>query len=294
MELREITTFLQAANEQSFSRAAKILGYTQAAITIQIKQLEAELGTQLFDRIGKQVTLTHQGHIFYEYAMNITRQIEEARDAVSNSPELNGRLSLGTIESISSTLLPELLSEYHKLYPKVEISLIIDSPNFLLEQMNKNVIDTVYFMDKRMYDPKWIKVLEKPEDIIFVAPSGHPYTKKDDLTLGQVIKEPFILTERNASYRHILDQYLAAYDMKISPYLESGSTDFILRLLHSVDGITFLPKFVVEPEISSGRLAPVTPSDFHMRIWRQIVYHKDKWVTREMKAFFELVKKHTA
>lgn len=293
MELREITTFLQAANEQSFSKAAKILGYTQAAITIQIKQLEAELGTQLFDRIGKQVSLTQQGRIFYDYAQNIVRQLEEARSAVTTSPELNGRLSLGTIESISSALLPELLSEYHQLYPKVEISLVIDSPRVLLEQMNKNILDTVYFMDKRMYDPKWIKVLEKPEDIIFVAPSSHPYTKKDDLTLSQVIEEPFILTERNASYRHILDQYLAAYDMKVNPYLESGSTDFIIRLLRSSEGITFLPKFVVDPEISSGSLAPVNVSDFHMRIWRQIVYHKDKWVTREMEAFFELVKKHS-
>lgn len=294
MELREINTFLQAANYQSFSKAAKYLGYTQAAITIQIKQLEAELGTQLFDRIGKQVSLTEQGRIFYDYALHITRQLAEAKDAVADSPELTGTLSLGTIESISSALLPGLLAEYHRLYPKVEIRILIDSPIVLLEQMNKNAIDTVYFMDKRMYDPKWVKVLEEPEEIIFVAPSKHPYTKRNDLTLSQVIKEPFVLTERNASYRHILEQYLAAYDMKISPYIESGSTDFIIRLLHSADGLSFLPKFTIENEIHAGHLAPVSICDFHMRIWRQIVYHKDKWVTREMEAFFALAKTYTS
>lgn len=68
MELREMITFLEVARQRSFSRAAKNLGYSQAAVTIQIKQLEAELGVYLFDRIGKQTTMTHQGVIFYEYA----------------------------------------------------------------------------------------------------------------------------------------------------------------------------------------------------------------------------------
>ena len=68
MEFREIVTFLQAAKLQSFSKAARQLGYSQAAVTIQIKQLEQELGVHLFDRIGKQTTLTHQGQVFYEYA----------------------------------------------------------------------------------------------------------------------------------------------------------------------------------------------------------------------------------
>lgn len=290
MEIRELMTFLQVANQQSFSKAAKILGYTQAAVTIQIKQLETELNTRLFDRIGKQITLTHQGEIFYQYTASILKSIEEARDAVTDSPELNGRLAIGGIESICASFLPKLVYEYHRLHPKVEISIVTDSPSVLLDQMNKNVLDIVYFMDKRMYDSKWVKVLEKPEDIIFIASSNHPFTKKDDLTLSQVIKEPFILTEKNASYRHILDQYLGAYDMEIHPFLESGSTDFLIKLLRTDTGISFLPKFTVQSRIDAGTLAEVKVTDFNMRIWRQIVYHKDKWVTREMMAFLELAK----
>lgn len=290
MEIRELTTFLQVANQQSFSKAAKILGYTQAAVTIQIKQLEKELNIRLFDRIGKQITLTHPGEILYQYAANILKSIEEAKDAVADSPELNGRLAIGGIESICVSFLPRLIYEYHRLHPKVEISIVTDSPSVLLEQMNKNNLDIVYFMDRRMYDPKWVKVLEKPEEIIFVASSVHPYTKKDDLTLSQVIKEPFILTEKNASYRQILDQYLLAYDMEIHPVLESGSTDFLINLLRTDMGISFLPRFTVESRIKAGTLAEVKVTDFNMRIWRQIVYRKDKWLTREMTSFLELAK----
>ncbi len=292
MELRELSTFLQVANHQSFSNAARTLGYTQAAVTIQIKQLESELDTKLFDRIGKRISLTPQGKIFYQHVVTLLNGLEDAKDAVTSSNSLTGTLCIGSIESICASFLPELLSEYHRQHPHVEIRVITDSPEVLLDKMCKNTVDIVYFIDKRMYDSKWVKVLEEPEDILFVAQAGHPYTKRNDLTLRQVIEEPFILTEKNASYRLILDQYLAAYDMEIRPFIESGSTDFIIRLLQTNQGISFLPHFTVQNQISAGILAPITVRDFQMRIWRQIVYHKDKWVTREMRAFLELATSH--
>mgnify|MGYP000543188607 CR=1 FL=1 len=74
MELREIAAFIQVAQLKSFSKAAKQLGYSQAAVTIQIKQLEQELNVHLFDRIGKQTTLTHQGALFYEHAVSVMKE----------------------------------------------------------------------------------------------------------------------------------------------------------------------------------------------------------------------------
>ena len=111
MELREIAAFIQVAQLKSFSKAAKQLGYSQAAVTIQIKQLEQELNVHLFDRIGKQTTLTHQGALFYEHAVSVMKELEHARDAVTHVSELTGSLCLGTIESICATIFPELLRE---------------------------------------------------------------------------------------------------------------------------------------------------------------------------------------
>ena len=179
MELREIAAFIQVAQLKSFSKAAKQLGYSQAAVTIQIKQLEQELNVHLFDRIGKQTTLTHQGALFYEHAVSVMKELEHARDAVTHVSELTGSLCLGTIESICATIFPELLREYHRLYPKVNVRLITDSPETLLEMMNSNAIDIVYFLDKRMYDDKWIKVLEEPEDIVFVSSVNHPFFRQE-------------------------------------------------------------------------------------------------------------------
>lgn len=290
MELREIATFLLVAQHKSFSKAARQSGYTQAAVTIQIKQLEKELGVHLFDRIGKQTTLTHQGAVFYEYASAVMRDLEHARDAVTGPGELTGRLCLGTIESICSSLLPDILTTYHRLHPQVNLSIVTDSPETLLEKMNSNAIDLVYFMDKQIYDPKWIKVLEEPEDIVFIAPSSHPFAAAPGpYTIDRLLTQPFLLTEKNASYRYLLDQYLASEGREIRPCLEIENTEFIIRLLKSGMGLSFLPRFTVQDCLDRRELTILPTADFSIRAWRQVVYHKDKWVAREMQEFIRLL-----
>lgn len=292
MEFREIRTFLHVAQHQSFSKAAKQLDYSQATVTIQIKQLENELGVHLFDRIGKKISLTHQGQIFYQHAISIQKNLEQARNAVSDSSTLNGKLCLGTIESICASIFPDLLAEYHRLYPNVTISILTDSPDVLLNRMNENTIDIVYLLDRQIYDSRWCKTLEKPERNIFVASPHHKLSAiTDELDLDDVLCFPFLLTEKNASYRYILEQYLTSTNRIIKPFLEIGNTEFIIQMLLKNIGISFLPEFTIRRELEHGLLKELRVHDFNIQTWRQIFYHKDKWVTREMQEFLALAEK---
>lgn len=292
MEFREISTFLQVAQYQSFSKAARHLGYSQAAVTIQIKQLEQELGVHLFDRIGKQISLTHQGQVFYQYAVSIRNDLEQAKNAVSDPSTLSGKLCLGTIESICASIFPDLLAEYHRLHPEVTISIVTDSPGVLLDRMNENTIDIVYLLDRRIYDNRWCKTLEEPEENIFVASPDHELALvKRELELDEVLRFPFFLTEKDASYRHMLEQYLASINRSVKPFLEIGSTEFIIHMLLKNTGISFLPKFTVQRELQQKQLTALNVRGFQMQTWRQIFYHKNKWVTREMQEFLHLADK---
>ena len=292
MEFREMSTFLQVAQYQSFSKAARHLGYSQAAVTIQIKQLEQELGVHLFDRIGKQISLTHQGQVFYQYAVSIRNELEQAKNAVSDPSTLSGKLCLGTIESICASIFPDLLAEYHRLHPEVTISIVTDSPGVLLDRMNENTIDIVYLLDRRIYDNRWCKTLEEPEENIFVASPDHELALvKRELELDEVLRFPFFLTEKDASYRHMLEQYLASINRSVKPFLEIGSTEFIIHMLLKNTGISFLPKFTVQRELQQKQLTALNVRGFQMQTWRQIFYHKNKWVTREMQEFLRLADK---
>ena len=109
MELRQLATFIRVAQFKSFSRAAESLGYSQSAVTVQIRQLEEELDTRLFDRMGKRIALTDTGERFLSHACDVMNQVNQARMSVTSTAELRGSLHIGTIESLACLKLPTVL-----------------------------------------------------------------------------------------------------------------------------------------------------------------------------------------
>ena len=103
------------------SKAAESLGYSQSAVTVQIKALEEELGVRLFDRMGKRVILTAQGRRFLEYAHSILDTIHSARQAMSDDTDLNGCLHIGTLESLCFFRLPGLMRQFRRENPGVSL-----------------------------------------------------------------------------------------------------------------------------------------------------------------------------
>ena len=125
MEIRTLITFLRVAELRSFSRAAAQLGYSQAAVTIQIRQLEEELGVQLFERIGKKVRLTEEGRNLIPRAIDVMNAVRAVRD-LGRGDEPAGQLRLGTAESLLISVLPPVMMEFCRRCPKVEFSTCTD------------------------------------------------------------------------------------------------------------------------------------------------------------------------
>lgn len=285
MEIREIQTFVLAARKQSFSAAAKELGYSQAAVTIQIRNLEQELSVRLFDRLGRQVMLTAKGKQFYTHAIRILQELDSARDAVTDPGELTGSLSIGAIESISSCVFPELMREFHRRHPRVTLRIYLDSPAALLDRLRDGALDLVYLLDQPISDPRLVKYMDLPEEIIFVTAPQFAPAAGESLTLDELLEKPFLLTEKDASYRSALDIYLSSREKSLEPFLEIGNTDFIVNLVKGGAGYTFLPRYAVRAEIQAGTLSEVPVRDFSLYGRRQLFCHRDKWISREMQAF---------
>ena len=123
MELRNINTFLHIAELHSFSSAARELGYSQSAVSAQISQLETELGTPLFDRVGKTVRLTDAGQTFQSYARTLLITAQQAKAALVPARAVSGTLRVALADSVCSTFLPDLLQQFHALCPQVELVL---------------------------------------------------------------------------------------------------------------------------------------------------------------------------
>lgn len=289
MELQELETFVTIVQQGSFSKAAEKTGYSQAAVTIHIKNLEKELNIRLFDRLGKKISLTGHGKIFYHHIIQALNSLTLARESLSSEAHLSGTICIGTIDSLCSSLFEQLITRFHERYPDVTVSIITDTIDGLIQKLNNNDIDFVYLADRKWNDSNWIKVLEEEENVVFISSPTHPLAGKEEISPDELFSYPFLLTEKNASYRQILDQTLAGMKLTISPFLESTNTDLLLKMIQKDAGISFLPEYVIKQALESESITVLQVPSLKTRIWRQLFYHKDKWVSREMNAFFELI-----
>ena len=211
MELRTINTFLHIAELHSFSRAARELGYSQSAVSSQIAQLEAELETPLFDRVGKTVRLTDAGQTFLSYARTLLTTAQQARAALQPAQQVRGTLRVALADSLCSAFLPGLLQRYHALCPQVELVLCTATSDEMLQWLGTNQVDLAYTLDEPLVQPNLVLALDVPEAICFVAPAGHPLAAQKRVSLEELARQEFLLTERGMSYRDALDQTFAAH-----------------------------------------------------------------------------------
>lgn len=275
MEIRQIQSFVTITQTGSFSGAAQLLGYSQSAITVQIRLLEEELGVRLFDRMGKKIGLTSQGKRFLLCADEILKQVQMAGELKNTGEELKDPLHIGTLTSICFSKFPPILQYFREHHPRVPIRITTASPGELIDMMEHNQLDLVYLLDRSRYSDRWEKVMEVPEPVMFVASPRFHLAGQKEIYLEQLLKEPFLLTERNENYRRELDQFLESRGVTLTPFLEISSTEFIIRMVCENRGITYLPYFAVEKNIEEKNLMVLNVPDFKLQMYRQIFYYKN-------------------
>lgn len=289
MEFRNINTFLKVAGTQNFSRAAQQLGYTQSAVTVQIKQLENELQVQLFERIGKRVYLTEKGQEFVAYANEIMRVTERAKNFPAQSSALEGTLCIGGVESICTALLPGFLLKFYESCPKVQVTIRSGTTEELMEMAKSNEIDLICTLDQKVMGREWVRAAVTEEEIVFVTLADQNDPAPGRIPIETLIQKPFLLTEKGAAYRYELERLLSGKNLEIEPVLEIGNTETIINLLKKGMGVSFLPKFTVQQELDRNVLTQIHTDLPGVTMYRQMLYHKNKWVTKQMGAFMELV-----
>lgn len=243
MELRLLTTFLKVAQLQSFSKAAESLGYSQSAVTVQVQQLENELGVRLFDRIGKTVSITHYGQEFIPYARDVVSAAARAVSFTVQERDLTGTLRIGTIESIMTASFGEILPLYHEHCPHVNTQLVEGDTKTLSDMLMHNEVDLIYTLDDMGYDAQRIKLFECPQEIVIVASPKHPFAAAKQLKLADLVNEPFVLMPQFNSYRHQFDMELAHQKLSIRPFLELESTSMVMQLLEHNPYLSVLPRY---------------------------------------------------
>lgn len=290
MELRNLITFIQVAELGSFSKTAEALGYSQSTISFQIKQLEEELGCLLFDRINHTVRLTERGHQLISYAHQIRTLTDEAKDNLSSEHEYQGHIHIVAPDSICEELISTHYIDFHSRYPSISLKFTPADTAVMVEMLDRNEADLIITLDSHMYRNDYVIAKEEPLSMHFVASASSVYAEKKGLSIHDIAAEPFVLTEYGQGYRRVLDKELAKCSLEIVPVLEIGRTDMITAVLSQSNMISFLPDFVTASRIKSGELCYLDVCDMDLAIYKQLIYHKNKWLSKSMRTFIEYLK----
>lgn len=291
MDMKNINTFIYTAELGSFTKAAELLGYSQSTVSFQIRQLEEELGTVLFERINRTVTLTDRGKEILRYAHRMKQLAGEMQEMVQPKQEVRGHLRIAMSDSLCEEIAEKLFVLLQRKYPEVTMKIVIAGTDEMFRLLNQNQVDFVYTLDRHIYHSDYVIVTERQEAVHFVTGYQNSLNGKKQILLQELICQPFILTEKEMSYRRMLSEYLASCSLEIQPVFEVGNTELICRMLEkNASAISLLPDYVTEKAVQEKRLVRLDVKDFQLDIWKQLLYHRDKWISPQMQAFMNVIK----
>ena len=288
MELRNIETFIKLTELENFSRTAEYLNYSQSTVTIQIQQLEKELGFQLFERIGKKVILTNLGKQFLSQAKEMKKIEEQMLHLGMNKNEVSGTLRVGSIESLINPYSAKLITEYHRQFPKVKLDIKTSHTTELLQMIKQNSLDVAVGFGRKIADRDCCIAYARPYRLSFVAHPDNKLAGQRKIRLEEVLAQPLLLTERDSIYRQELEEMAANEDAVISPSIEIDNTMTLMELVQRGLGVSFLPNYIFQESISGKKLSILNVRGCNRKFWCQIFHHRNKWVSPAMRAFINL------
>lgn len=290
MQLRNLITFIHVAEVGSFTKAAQQLGYSQSTISFQIKQLEEELDCLLFERINHTITLTERGHELVSYAHKIRSLTEEFREKPDKGKQLSGHIHIVTPDSVCEEMVNAHYFDFHSRYPMISIRFSTADTAAMFEMLDRNEADLIITLDRHSYHKDYIIAKEEQLPTHFVTSSHSKFAGQKGLSIRDIANEPFVLTEYGQGYRRAFDSELARRSIDITPILEIGRTDMIMSVLAKSDMISFLPDFVTKELVDAGVLCYLDICDLNIEIWKQLIYHKNKWISKSLNALIEYIK----
>ncbi|WP_308567871.1 LysR family transcriptional regulator [uncultured Eubacterium sp.] len=288
MDLKSLEIFIYVAEQNSFTKAAQKLGYTQAAVSFQIKQLEQSLGVMLFERINHSIKLTPKGKELLQIAHQILDLSDDMiKRAKSEENEIKGNVTIAMADSLCHWLFWDNYSNFHNKFPDVSLKIYSGTTDEMLRLAKQNDVDFIFTLEKHLYDSNYITVKEHPVSIHFVASSKNNKLDNRVYSLSDIMNERFILTEKGMSYREPLDERLARVSCEITPAFEIGDTDLICRLVEQNMGISYLPDLVTKPFVDKGKIKYINVGDVSSDIWIQMLYHRNKVITPTIQAVMD-------
>lgn len=288
MDFDQLHTFLEIVRLKSFSRAAQTCFRTQPAVSAQIRQMEQELGTSLFERFGSRISLTTAGKIFSEYAQQL---LEVRRQAIAAVGELDripkGELVIAANEATCVHVLPGVFSSYKERFPEVQIQVTRAYGARAVQAVLENSVD--FAISQLPIQERKLEIVKVYSDEVrLLVPPGHALAGSKTVTAQEAAAYPLLLPKTGRT-RSQIDQFLEPVESNIRISMELESSEMLKRFIMAGLGIGFMATSTAREQIRGGQLKAIPLAPLPMPRTLGLIYRKDKALSRAALGFIEVV-----
>jgi DNA-binding transcriptional LysR family regulator len=291
MDLDQLHTFLEIVRLKSFSKAAQTVYRTQPAISAQVRQLEQELNTTLFDRLGTKIALTVAGKIFAEYAEKILDLRRQAQDTINELERMpRGELVIAANEATCIYVLPQVFSEYKKQFPNVQLLVDRSYGARVVQAVSENLAD--FGITQLPVEEKRLEVVKiHTDEIKLLVPAGHPLAARHEVTARELVHQPLLMPKSGIT-RTKLNVWFEPVEDDLSISMELDSSEMIKRFVMAGLGLSFLAASNCEEETAAGKLAAISLAPEPMIRRLALIYRKDKALSKAALGFIQATLDH--
>ena len=292
MSDRRIHVFHAVAKHLSFTRAAETLFMTQPAITFQIRQLEEEFNTRLFDRKRGRISLTPAGAVALEYCERIVLLSAELKARMKEiGSSIGGQLLIGASTTLAASLLPPVIAEFKARFPAVVPRIYVANSSTVQTRILERAFD-IGFIDGISHEPALVTDVCCDDELQVICPPSHPLAKRSSVTPDLLVHHHYISREPGSGTREVIDRYMQEAGWSagmLQTVIEAGSPEAVKALMVAGMGYTIMSSASVARETQLGDLVkvPLLP-----RLTRHLsaVYPKERFHSRLIISFLSFTK----
>jgi DNA-binding transcriptional LysR family regulator len=295
LNLNKLEIFAAVVRTGSFSGAAQQLLMTQPAVSQHIQDLEASVGTRLFERGRRGVTLTPAGEQLRDYTRAIFQLVAEAENAITNVEHLaQGHMDIGATPGVSVYLLPEPIQTFHTRYPRLQVSVQTGITPQILHDLRLGKLDLGLIegeLDEPLHGSLAVQMLEVVEQWVVVGPK-HPWWGRGEVGIDELGGQTFILRQRNSQTRIWLEGVFQQHGLHPRIGAEFDNVESIKRAVSNSESITVLPAYAVQHEVDQGRLWLLHVVGEALQRTLKVIWNHETYTSPVARAFLECLQRY--
>jgi len=291
MDLDQLHTFLEIVRLKSFSKAAQTCYRTQPAISAQVRQLEQELNTTLFERLGTRIALTTAGRILADYAEQILDLRRRAQDSINELEKApRGELVIGANEATCIYVLPQVFSEYKNQFPNVQLHVDRSYGSRVVQAVLENLAD--FGITQLPVQEKKLQVVNiHTDEIRLILPAGDAFARRAEVGCRDLVGKP-LLMPKSGMTRTRLNAWFEPVDEELNISMELDSTEMTKRFVMAGLGYAFMAISHCREEVEEGSLAALSLAPEPMIRRLGLIYRKDKALSKAALGFIQVILEH--